>query len=128
MMASDEESNLVKHAKYELALIGEDPEFIEGYLKMIRIFSDMGHSGGSASVFIPTLNALLQFKNLKPLTSNPEEWQRLTHEIWPDPQATWQNRRNGEAFSKDGGKTYYILSENRIGGNPIMHTSEVYNG
>ena len=123
---SDEESNLVKHAKYELSLISEDPEFIEYYLKMIRLFSDMGHSGGSASVFIPTLSALLQFKNLTPLTSNPDEWQHLTYEVWPDPQAIWQNLRNGEAFSKDGGKTYYILSEKTIEGNPIMRTSEVY--
>lgn len=105
------DSNLVNHAKRELALLGEDPEIIEGYLKMIQIFADMGHSGGSASVFIPVLNALLQFKNLKPLTDDPEEWQQLTQEVWPDPQATWQNRRDGEAFSKDGGKTYYLLSE-----------------
>lgn len=121
-----EESNLVKHAKYELDLIGEDPEIIQGYLKMIQIFADMGHSGGSASVFIPTLNALLQFKNLKPLTSNPEEWQHLTYEVWPDPQATWQNRRNGEAFSKDAGITYYLLSEGHdVDGKPkIMHISD----
>ncbi len=23
----------------------------------------------------------------------------------------WQNRRNGEAFSMDGGKTYYLISD-----------------
>lgn len=60
-------SNLVKHARRELELIGEDPEFIKGYLKVIQAFADMGHSGGSASVAIPTINELLQFNNLSPL-------------------------------------------------------------
>jgi len=119
------DSNLVNHAKYELELLGEDPEIVEGYLKMIQIFADMGHSGGSASVFFGTLNALLQFKNLKPLTSNPKEWQHLTYEVWPDPNACWQNRRNGEAFSTDGGITYTLLSDKPDSdGNKPKHISD----
>ncbi len=65
-------SNLVEHARRELELVGEEEEFIEGYLKVIQAFADMGHSGGSASVAIPVIQTLLQFKNLKPLTDNPE--------------------------------------------------------
>ena len=104
------ESNLMIHARRELELLGEEPEIVEGYLKMIQIFADMGHSGGSASVFIPTLNRLLQFKNLKPLTDDPDEWYHHTAEAWGEPGGVWQNVRNSEAFSDDGGKTYTLLS------------------
>lgn len=98
------ESNLVKHALYELELIGEEPETITGYLKVIHAFANMGHSGGSASVAIPTINALLQYKNLRPLTNDPDEWADVGDRMW-------QNKRNSEAFSEDGGKTYYLLSD-----------------
>lgn len=105
-----EESNLVIHARRELSLLGEDPETINGYLKIVAAFADMGHSGGSASVAIPTLAALLQYKNLKPLTDSPEEWVHVG-DATPDSPNVWQSSRNSEAFSNDGGKTYYLLSE-----------------
>ena len=105
------ESNLMIHARRELELLGEEPEIVEGYLKMIQIFADMGHSGGSASVFVPTLTRLLWFKNLTPLTDDPDEWVHHTTEVWGEPGGVWQNVRNGEAFSDDGGKTYTLLSE-----------------
>jgi hypothetical protein len=101
-------SNLVDHARRELELIGEEPEIIDGYLKVIQAFADMGHSGGSASIAIPTLNRLLQFQNLKPLTDDPSEWNQVDI-------LGWQNNRNSEAFSTDGGKTYYLLSERKAG-------------
>lgn len=114
-------SNLVDHARRELELIGEDRETIDGYLKVVQAFADMGHSGGSASVAIPVLNELLQFKNLRALTNDPAEW--MYH--GPDMGDVWQNIRNGEAFSNDGGKTYYLLSEGGHDGNrKPLHESE----
>ena len=114
-------SNLVNHAKRELEMIGEEPEIVEGYLKMIRIFAKMGHSGGSASVFIPTLNQLLQFKNLMPLTNNPNEWNDVGNKMW-------QNNRNSAAFSNNGGKTYWLLSEGAHAQNrKPLHRSEKMN-
>ena len=107
-------SNLVDHARRELLLIGEDPETIDGYLEVVQAFADMGHSGMSAAIAIPTLSALLQFKNLKPLTDDPAEWYFHGPEVWGAEGGIWQNIRNSEAFSNDGGKTYYLLSE---GGN-----------
>lgn len=97
-------SNLVDHARRELELIGEEPATIDGYLKVVQAFADMGHSGGSASVAIPVLHELFQYKNLRPLTDSPGEW--VDHG-----NSLWQNTRNGEAFSSDGGKTYWLLSE-----------------
>lgn len=105
-----EESNLVTHARRELTLVGEDVETINGYLKVIQAFADMGHSGGSASIAIPTISALLQYKNLKPLTDDIHEWNHVG-DATPDSPNIWQSNRNSEAFSNDGGKTYYLLSE-----------------
>lgn len=119
-------SNLVEHARRELNLIGEEPDTISGYLNVVQAFADMGHSGGSASVAIPVINQLLQFKNLQPLTDNPDEWYFHSEGVAGVSGGFWQNIRNGEAFSHDGGKTYYLLSE---GGNdknraPIHHSEE----
>lgn len=117
-------SNLVEHARRELELIGEDPDTIDGYLSVVQAFADMGHSGGSASVAIPVIHELLQFKNLRPLTDAAAEWHYHGEDMWPG-GGVWQNKRNGEAFSHDGGKTYYLLSE---GGNDSnrapLHASE----
>lgn len=124
-----ETSNLVDHAKRELELIGENPDTIEGYLRVIRAFSSCGHSGGSASVAIPTINQLLQYKPLTDLTNDPEEWIHHTKEVWGEPGGIWQNVRNGEAFSTDGGKTYYLLSERADAGPEVtpIHTSKEKN-
>ncbi len=115
-------SNLVEHARRELALIGEEQEFVDGYLNVIQAFANMGHSGGSASVAIPVINQLLQFNNLSPLTNDPDEWMQVAG---ANDHGVWQSCRNPEAFSNDGGKTYYLLSE---GGNDLnrepLHTSK----
>lgn len=97
-------SNLVKHAQRELEIIGEDPDFIQHYLDVVRLFASQGHSGGSASVFIPTLQKLLNFENLTPVTDEPIEWQEVQAGLW-------QNVRNGSFFSKDGGRTYYNVED-----------------
>lgn len=106
-----EDSSLVDHARRELELINEEPSVIAGYLKIVQAFADMGHSGGSAAVAIPVINALLRFKNLKPLTDDPNEWAHHDEDVWGQDGGIWQNKRNSEAFSQDGGKTYYLLSE-----------------
>lgn len=106
-------SNLVAHARRELELIGEEPDIIKGYLKVIQAFSDMGHSGGSAMVAIPTINRLLQFENLAPLTDDPEDWIEVRY-------GTWQNRRCSRMFSEDGGKSYTDVDDRE----KIVHFSE----
>lgn len=117
LLPVEETSNLVNHARRELELLGEEQETIDGYLDMIRIFSKMGHSGGSASVFIPTLNDLLQFKNLMPLNNLPGFWNEVGHGMW-------QSSRNPTAFSEDGGETWYFLDEKPVNGERVMHRTE----
>lgn len=106
-----EQSNLVDHARREMEIIGEDEWTKNGILKCIRAFADMGHSGGSASVAIPMIQELLFFRPLSPLTDDPEEWQFVAEDVWGKEGGIWQNRRDGEAFSNNGGKTYYLLRE-----------------
>ena len=121
------ESNLVSHARRELELIREEPETIEWYLRVVKEFASYGHSGGSMSVAVPTLQALLSFQNLSPLTKNPDEWMFISEDLLGGTNGIWQNVRNGEAFSNDGGVTYYLLSENKDPSKlRIMHKSAAY--
>lgn len=114
-----EESNLVAHARRELEAIGqfeEDEAFAESVLAAVRGFTSYpGHSGGSAEAARAMIDRLLQFKNLGPLTSNPEEWFQHSAEVSgsmaKDGQGVWQNVRSGDCFSNDGGKTYYSVDD-----------------
>jgi hypothetical protein len=117
---------LVEHARRELERVETDQWFIDGMVKVVAAFAEMGHSGGSASIAIPMLNDLLQFKNLSPLTNDPDEWIDQTELTATPGVQLWQNKRNSEAFSNDGGKTYYLLSENhdRSFDKMIFHDSD----
>lgn len=111
-------SELVEHARRELGLIGEEPETVDGYLRIIQAFADMDHSGGSASVAIPTLNALLQFQNLKPITDDPNEWidhTNISSEDGMRRNTMFQSRRNPEVFSlREDLKYYYLVSNPEV--------------
>lgn len=111
-------TNLIRHARTELEAIGEEQSTIAGYLKVVEAFAAMGHSGGSASVAIPVIHKLLQFKPLTALTDDPEEWHFVSKDMWNGKEGIWQNKRDGEAFSTDGGKTYYRLSEGGSSADP----------
>lgn len=121
-------SNLVDHARRELALVEQGPDgdraFADSLLAAVEGFATYdGHSGGSHAVAVAWLTDLLNFRNISALTDSPDEWMHVGGDIWP-PDGVWQNRRCSEAFSNDGGKTYYLLSE---GGNDKkrepLHTS-----
>ena len=107
-----ENSNLVTHALHELSLMKYNDDVTDEYeymiacavLDIVAMFAGQGHSGMSGSIALRLLEPLLDFKPLGVLTDDPTEW----HEVYP---GTWQNRRDGEAFSLNGGKTYYLLIE-----------------
>ncbi|MFE9491474.1 hypothetical protein ACFYNF_34395 [Streptomyces sp. NPDC006641] len=109
------ESNLVTHARRELRLLGEDPDTIRGLCNVVQAFADMGHSGSSAHFATQYLERLLRYQPLTELTDDPSEWiDRHAEGMTPTP--LWQSRRNSEAFSTDGGKTYTLLSEQTAAG------------
>ncbi len=103
-----EDGNLVAHARRELVRIGEDADVTEWFVRVVREFASFGHSGGSASTCVPRLNQLLQYEPLSPLTDDPAEWEdRSEMSGYP----LWQNVRNPSAMSKDGGRNYWLVSE-----------------
>ena len=124
---TEEESNLVQHARRELALLGNGPEMNDHILEMIKIFSGAGHSGYSGFYAIGVITKLLNFENLTDLTDDPDEWHHHEYDQSGYTNGIWQNVRNGEAFSFDGGKTYYLLSE-RIREKLIFHNSKPKEG
>lgn len=106
-------SNLVEHARRELALVEQGPdgdrELADSLLRAVEGFASYdGHSGGSHAVALEWLGALLQFQNLSPLTNDPAEWNNVSEQSGYE---MWQSRRCSEAFSDDGGQTYWLLSE-----------------
>lgn len=114
------ESNLCKHARRELELAGVDDEMTSDLLSVVEAFARLRPSGSQAQWYIITLVKLLQFENLMSLTDDPNEWTNVSEKM----PGTWQSVRNPEAFSKDGGKTYYLLSEVPSGnGDAPVHTT-----
>lgn len=118
-------SNLVDHARRELALINEDPWVIDGICKVIAAFAEMGHSGPSAAHTTSYLERLLRYEPLTDLTDSPAEWEdRYAEGLTTSP--LWQSVRNPAAMSKNGGRTYYLISELDAAGSmdatPIHHS------
>lgn len=110
-----DESPLVTHARRELRIFGEDPDLSNGLVRVVRAFADMGHSGTSAPHCAALLDKLFRYQPLTDLTDDPGEWiDRHAEGMTPTP--LWQSRRNSEAFSTDGGKTYTLLSEQEAAG------------
>jgi len=130
---------LVEHAESELRLAGlfdEDSDYDgalgPAILEVVKTFSSYGHSGFSAMMSVAILEKLLRFEPLTPLTNNPQEWYLVAEEVGG--KDLWQSRRNSEAFSNDGGKTYKLNSEyvwtgpdeDRQRQEAPLHTSEQY--
>lgn len=115
-MTTPDESIFVAHARSELTLLNEDQETIDGVCNIMTAFSEMNLSGGAAPFVVAYVTQLMQLENLTPLTNDPDEWIDRTELTGGIP--FWQSKRNSQAFSKDAGKTYYLLSENNM-----VHTS-----
>lgn len=119
----ESESGLVKYAQHELGLILKQAEkdgdeedihmqrvFNEGILKVVKAFSDCGHSGFSASLAIHYLDRLLKFRPLVPLTLEDEEWSKVDIE-----HKVYQNNRASNVFKSEDrfeGKPYCIDGPN----------------
>ena len=114
-------SKLLEHARNELKLAGydidapdkEEFESDEDYgnacaknaYKMLEVFCSEGHSGCSGDMTLQIFNRLAQWKNLTPLTSNPDEWVDVSF----NGISCYQNKRCSSCFSDDNLKTYYDI-------------------
>lgn len=111
-------SNLETFAKDELTRAGffdEDGMYGgmlgDAVMKMIKTFSEEGHSGMSAGIAISAFEKVARFEPLTPLTGSDDEW----NEVGP---GVWQNRRCSHVFKDESG-TYD--SEGRIFREPDGH-------
>lgn len=97
------EANSVSYARRELDIVYKDTPDGErmGYdevLEMVRVFSSQGHSGFSAAWTTNTLERLLRFEPLTPLTGEDSEWNEIGAE---GEIPLFQNNRCSHVF-KDG--------------------------
>lgn len=107
--------NLEIHAERELRRAGmfdKDADYggmlAPAIMNLIRLFAAEGHSGMSAAMSLQIFTRLASFKALTALTDDPDEWHDIS-EMRGKP--TWQNTRESNCFSEDGGKTYFDIDE-----------------
>ena len=111
-------SNLIKHAEFELkraGLFDEGSDYggMLGHstMKLIKCFSEEGHSGMSASIQVDLFKRLASYKTLTPITDDPDEWMYISDERVGKP--IYQSKRQPDLFSNDGGKTYYSVDDDK---------------
>lgn len=126
-------SNLEHHAERELRLagwFGKDGCYGDmmghAVLRMIREFSEEGHSGMSAGVAISLFKKVASFEPLTPLTGADDEWALRGH---GDDDVYYQNKRCSRVFKGADGRAYDI--EGRVFREPsgscfISGNSRVY--
>lgn len=108
------ESNLVRHARFELQRAGmydSDSDY-DGMIgecaeELVRTLALQRHSGGSLNYTLAIFDRLAHFKTLTPITSDPAEWMNVSEASGDNPM--WQNKRSPSVFSKDGGAMWYDL-------------------
>lgn len=112
----DDMSKLVEHAEREMKLAGLDkPESAYGgmlydaVIKMVKVHSEEGHSGGSHEATMAIFNRVINFKTLTPIGTTEDEW--FKHDYQTEGANCWQNIRQSSVFSQDGGKTWYDLDD-----------------
>lgn len=102
-------SNLLKHAEYELkkaGLFDKDSDY-EGNLgpacmEIMRVFSEQGHSGMSASLVTSLVQKLMRFEPLSPLTGTEEEWVEVSAGIKQNRRCSHVFMENGNAYDSQG--------------------------
>jgi hypothetical protein len=104
--------NLVRFAEAELRRAGmfdEDADYRgelgRSVVRLVRAFASQRFSGYAARQAVLLLGRLLLFQPVTPLTADPAEWMPV------EPRGYSQSRRRPDAFSRDGGKTYYLLDD-----------------
>lgn len=105
-------SNLVKHAEHELELIrgpreeGAMQDYADAVeqaiLDIIKLFSEQGHSGMSAGIVTGTVERLMRFEPLSPLTGEDNEWCEVGPGVFQNKRCSHVFRENGEAYDIDG--------------------------
>ena len=106
------------HAYKELQLLDDEIDVTDGYLEVVKAFTKLADilppNDGSIENAINILNALFRGENVTPLTDDPQEWDKIPSSVENLDLNLWENNRNPNAYSQDGGKTYYLLRKNGV--------------
>lgn len=102
-------SNLVDFAESEMRLAGlfdKDSDYGgmlgDAILKMIKVFSDEGHSGYSASMAISIFEKVARYEPLTPLTGADDEWTEVYDGCFQNRRCPHVFKENGEAYDSQG--------------------------
>ena len=101
-------SSLEEYARSEMQIAGlfdADSDYggaiAEGVLKLIKMFSDEGHSGASAGMSLSIFEKVARFRPLTPLTGEDSEWNEIG-------DGSYQNNRCSSVFKERDGTAYDI--------------------
>jgi len=123
-----EDSNLLKHAKRELQLLGydlnqkeEDPNkwMVENVLELLTVFAKQGHSGSSAPYCIDVFAKLASFEPIAPLQGTDDEWDSTC-----SLDETWQNKRCSHIFKDKNNRAYDIQGKVFVNKDGSCYTSK----
>lgn len=111
----------LKDAKKELELLGMDKDDAQLILIIVLSFMDLTATAfePDKDVYMDIIKTLVKGKNITPLTNNPQEWKQVTPTLW-------RNKRNNDAFSSDGGLSFWLTSERRSNNTAPTHMSNTY--
>ena len=104
--------SLLAHAENELkaiGMLGSGDEMNEAMssnvLDLLKVFSEQGHSGFSASYAAGLFEKLVRFQPLAPLTGADDEWHDVSE---ASGKPMWQNIRASHVFKGGDGRAYDI--------------------
>ncbi len=96
------------HAIYELAYQGITGTDADNITTIVGTFANYTDPVEREAILQKVL-LLLQFKPLSDLTNEPAQWVDRSPTIGGNP--LWQSKRNPDAWSRDGGETYFYASQ-----------------
>lgn len=125
--------SVVEFAKSELERLVENNDEMQiimnnNIIEVLEVLSKQGHTGFSINYLMGTLNRLVDFKPISPLTGEDDEWNDVSEMCGSNTQ---QNKRcpavfrndndnstaryqEGKVFTEDGGETWFTSSDSSI--------------
>lgn len=104
--------SLSEHARSELQRAGEfdrDPIRATVLMALVSVVDAFVSTGELSAVdLVDPLGLLLHHSTLTPLTDEPSEWADRSTATG---RRLWQSRRNPNAFSHNGGASFFLLAE-----------------
>lgn len=115
--------SLESYAESELKMFFPEPTGEYGgmikhdVMELIHLFSQQGHSGGSAPAVLSMFYRLAKYKPLTALTGNEDEWNEVSED------GTKQNKRCPSVFKRPDGSAYCIDARHFVDPHGLTYSS-----